>query len=79
MLLAVFCKCAKRRKKQNKKAKQMSDFLKAHISGMAGMIYFSTGMCSLLICRYMQSEFSHAQARDLGATNGHKIILCSLR
>ena len=34
----------------------MSDFLKAHILGMAGMILFRFGMCSLLICRHLHSE-----------------------
>ena len=35
--MAVFCKCAKRRRKKTKK---MSDFLKAYISGTAGAMYF---------------------------------------
>ena len=47
--MAVFCKCVKRRKEN--KIKKMSDFLKAYISGMADMIYFKSGMCSLPICQ----------------------------
>ena len=42
--MAVFCKCAKR--KEKKKTKKMSNFLKAYISGTAGMICFRSGMCS---------------------------------
>ena len=56
----------------------MSDFLKTYISGMAGAVYFRSGMCSLLICRHLYSEFDLVWSRDHGATNVHKIVLCSL-
>ena len=57
---------------------KMSDFLKVHISGMAGAIHFKSGMYSTLLCWHLHSEFSPVHSRDHGATNGHKIELCSL-
>ena len=57
--------------------KKMKDFLKAYTSGMAGVIFFRPGMCFLLICRHLHSEFGLVRSRDNGATNVHKIVLCS--
>ena len=51
--MAVFCICAKRRKRR----KKMSDFLKDYISGTADAIYFRYGICSLPICRHLHSKF----------------------
>jgi len=49
----------------------MSNFLKAHISGMAGAIYvLSPDMWNL------HSEFGLDRTTDYGATNGYKIVLC---
>ena len=76
-VMEVFCKCAKRKKREKKKPKKMSNFLKAYISGTAGAIYFRSSMCSLSICRHLHSEFGLAWSRDHRATNGHKIALCS--
>ena len=53
--MAVFFKCVKRRKYE--KMKKISDFLKAHIPGMAGMIYFKPGTWSPLICEHLHSKF----------------------
>ena len=56
IFMAVFCKCVKRRT-IIKRMKKMSDFLKAHISGMAGAIYFRSSMCFLLICSVVCQHF----------------------
>jgi len=66
-------------RKEEEKTKKMNDFLKAYFSGMAGVIYFRSGMCSLPICRCLHSEFGLVWSRDHGAMNTHKIILCSSR
>ena len=54
--MAFFVSVHKEEKEKNK-AKKKNDFLKAHISGMAGTIYFRFCMCSLSICRHLHSEF----------------------
>ena len=54
---------------KKKKTKKMSDFLKAYISGTAGAIYFTSGMCSLPICWHLHSKFGLVWSRDHGATN----------
>jgi len=65
-------------KEGKKKRKKMSDFLKAYISGTAGTIYFKSGICSLpYICQHLHSELGLVWSRDHGATNVHKIVLCS--
>ena len=66
-----------KKEEKEKKMKKMSNFLKACISGMAGMIYFRSGMCSLLICWHLHSEFGLVRTKDHGVTNRCKIILCS--
>ena len=68
--------CKKEKGKEGKKAKKMSDFLKAYISEMAGTIYFRSGRCSVPICRRLHSEFGLVWSRDHGATNTLKIVLC---
>ena len=50
----------------------MCKFLKVHISRMAGVIYFRSGMCSLLICQLLHNKFGLVQTRDHGATNTRK-------
>ena len=45
--LQVCVKKKNKKKKKKKLAKKMSNFFKAHISGMAGTIYFKSGMYSL--------------------------------
>jgi len=45
------------KKEKINKTKKKNDFLKAHISGMAGTIYFRFCMCSLSICWHLHSEF----------------------
>jgi len=70
----VFCRCVKRKRKirrKRSKKEKMSKFLKAQ---MAGVI---SGMFSPLICRHLHSKFGVVRTRDHGATNMHKIILCS--
>ena len=52
----------------------MSDFLKAYISGTAGAIYFTSGMCSLPICWHLHSKFGLIWSRDHGATNVHTLF-----
>ena len=54
--------------------KKMSNFLKSDISGMAGVIYFKSSTCSLLICRYLHSKFGFVWARDNGAMKVGKIF-----
>jgi len=57
---------------------KMSDFLKAYISGMAGTIYFGSGMCSLQICQHLYSKYGLVWARDHRATGYECVIaLCS--
>jgi len=63
--------------RKEEKMKKMSDFLKAHISGLAGVINFRPGMHSLPICQHLHSKFGLVQSRDHGVTNGCKIVLCS--
>ena len=75
--MAVFCKCAKR-KTEKTKTKKMSDFLKAYNSGTAGVIYFRSGMYSLMIYQHLHSKFSLFWSINHGATNTRKIILCCL-
>ena len=57
------------KKKKEEKMKKMSDFLKAYISGMAGAIYFRSGMYSLPICQCLHSEFGLVWSRDHRTTN----------
>ena len=56
--------------------KKMSYLLKTHISGMAGVIRFKSGMCSILICQHLHGKFDPIFSRDQRATNGCKIVLC---
>ena len=75
--IAVFLQvCKKKEKGKKRKMKKMSNFLKAYILGMAGMIYFKSGMCSPMICQHLHSEFGFAWSRNHRAMNVHKIILC---
>ena len=53
---------------------KMSNFLKVYISGMAGTIYFRSGMCSLPIYWHLHSEFGLVWSRDHGAMSARKII-----
>ena len=71
--MAVFLQVCKKQKK----AKKMSNLLKAYISGTADAIYFRSGMCSLLIRQHLHSEFGFVWSRDHRATNARKLILCS--
>ena len=64
--------------KKKTKIKKMGDFLKAYNSGTAGVIYFRSGMCSLMIYRHLHSEFGLFWSIDHGATNTHKVTLCYL-
>ena len=44
---------------------KISDFLKAHISGMVDAIYFRSGMFSLLISWHLHSEFGLKRSLEL--------------
>ena len=68
--MAVFLQVCEKKKRKY--------FLKAYILGMADMIYFKSGMCSLPICQHLHSEFDLVWSRDHRATNMRKIVLCSL-
>ena len=68
--MAVFCKCAKRREKKKKK-EEMSNFLKAHISKMAGMIFLPQIWYAL--SPDMPSPAQKVQARDNGAKTHVKL------
>ena len=58
--------------------KEMSNFLKAHISGMAGAIYCKSDMYSLLVGCHIHSKFSLVWTRDHGTKKVLKIVvLCS--
>ena len=75
--MAVFCKCAKRRKNKKNEKKKNQQFFECSYLRMAGMIY---GMCSLLKCRHLHSEFGLVQTRSHRATDARKIslyFLCS--
>jgi len=50
----------------------MSDFLQAYISGTAGVIYFSSGMCSLPICWHLHSECGFVWSRNHRTMNVRK-------
>ena len=39
-------KLQKKKNNKKKETKKLSNFLKAHILGIAGVIYFRSGMCS---------------------------------
>ena len=54
-------------RKEEKNPKKISDFLKAHISGTAGVIYFRFVVCSLPICWHLHSKFGLVWSRDHGA------------
>ena len=56
----------------------MSNFLKAQISGKAGLIYFWSGMCSLPICQHLHNKFGLVWTRDHGATNGYKMYFVNI-
>jgi len=65
----------KRKKKKKKKNENMSNFLKAYISGMAGTIRFRSGMYSLPICQHLYSKFGLVWSRDHGDKNVRKSYL----
>ena len=71
------CKTKKKKKKKKENLKKTSNFLKAYISGMTGVIYLRSGVYFLLICWRLDSEFGLVWSGDHGATNARKIVLCS--